>query len=158
MTDATAPQDAVIVVVTGAKLQKVGFRAMIQKMAIMFNLAGSARNNSDGTVEVNLQGNAERIDEVIAAIRAGSKKSSQGNTIVEVPTEWDSDLSTFTVFGWTSTSRQITNPYDLVYTLRPLDEPTISHHEAKAIWNDIAKRTLQGEDVAKLMAHLGEED
>ena len=158
MSDVTAQRQAVTVIVTGDKLQKVGFRAMIQKNAIMFNLAGAARNNADGTVEVKLQGDRERIDETLAAICAGSKNSSHRNTISEFPTEWDPDLNTFTVFGWTSTSRNITNPYDLVFRLRPSDAPVISHHEAKVIWNGIAESTLQADDVAKFVTHLAEED
>jgi len=70
-----ASAQAITATVTGAQIQKVGFRAMIQKEAIMFNLAGSARNNPDGTVKVSLQGDKDRIDRTLAAIRAGSKKS-----------------------------------------------------------------------------------
>ena len=35
---------------------------MIQKQAIMYNLAGYARNNPDGTVGVRLQGDKDRMD------------------------------------------------------------------------------------------------
>ena len=41
---ASAQQQAITATVTGAKIQKVGFRAMIQKEAIMYDLAGFARN------------------------------------------------------------------------------------------------------------------
>ena len=58
---ASAQQQAITATVTGAKIQKVGFRAMIQKEAIMCNLAGFARNNADGSVEVGLQGDKDRI-------------------------------------------------------------------------------------------------
>jgi acylphosphatase len=77
---ASAQQQAIRATVTGAKIQKVGFRAMIQKEAIMYDLAGFARNKPDGTVEVRLKGDKDRIDQTLAAIRAGSKKSSQNNT------------------------------------------------------------------------------
>ena len=60
---ASAQQQAITATVTDAKIQKVGFRAMIQKEAIMYNLAGFARNNPDGTVEVRLQGDKDRIDQ-----------------------------------------------------------------------------------------------
>jgi acylphosphatase len=60
---ASAQQQATTATVTGAKIQKVGFRAMIQKEAIMYNLAGSARNNPDGSVAVRLQGDKDRIDQ-----------------------------------------------------------------------------------------------
>jgi acylphosphatase len=115
---------------------------MIQKEAIMYNLAGSARNNPDGTVKVSLQGDKDRIDQVLAAIRAGSKKSSKDNTIVQVPAAVDPNLKTFTVFGWTSTTRNITNPYHLVFPLRP-----VSRHDAKAVWNKIAEGALKGDDL-----------
>ena len=53
---ARAQQAAITATVAGEAIQKVGFRAMIQREAIMDNLAGSARNNPDGTVTVTLQG------------------------------------------------------------------------------------------------------
>ena len=98
-----------------------------------------------------------RIDQTLAAIRAGSKKSSQNNTISQVTPAWDPDLKTFTVFAWTSTSRNIMNPYDLVFTLRPANDQ-MSHKDAKAIWNNIAKSTLKGDDLAKFLKHLDDED
>jgi acylphosphatase len=154
---AGAEQEAITATVTGAEIQKVGFRAMIQKEAIMFNLAGSARNNPDGTVKVSLQGDKDRIDQTLAAIRAGSKKSSRNNTISQSPAALDPDLKTFTVYAWTSTSRNITNPYDLVFTLRPANDQ-ISRHEAKAVWNKIAESTLKGDDLTKFLNHLDEDN
>ena len=79
--EARAQEDAITGVVSGEKIQKVGFRAMIQKHAIMYNLAGYARNNPDGTVSVSLQGDKDRIDKALEAIRAGSKRSSSDNTV-----------------------------------------------------------------------------
>jgi acylphosphatase len=157
MATAPARQKALTVIVSGTHLQQVGFRAMIQKAAIVFNLAGTARNNLDGTVEVTLQGEEDRVDQTLAAICAGSKKSSRGNTLVEVPVEWDPELNTFTVFGWTSTSRNIANPYDLVFSLRAGAEQ-ITHHEAKVVWNGIVESTLKGDDLAKFMKHLDDDD
>jgi len=154
---ASAEQQAITATVTGAKIQKVGFRAMIQKQAIMYDLAGSARNNPDGTVTVMLQGDKSRIDQTLAAIRAGSKKSSQNNAISQIPAAWAPNLKTFTVFAWTSTSRNITNPYDLVFSLRRADDQ-ISRHDAKTIWNNIAKATLKGDDLAKFLKHLDDDD
>ena len=46
---------------------------MIQKEAIMYNLAGSARNNTDGTVSVTLQGDKNGIDQLVAAMKAGAR-------------------------------------------------------------------------------------
>ena len=154
---ANAQQEAIAAKVTGDHIQKVGFRAMIQKEAIMFDLAGAARNNPDGTVTVTLQGDRDRIDQTLAAIRAGNKKSSHNNAISQTPAASDPDLKTFTVFAWTSTSRNITNPYDLVFPLRPANN-VISRHEAKAVWNEIAKNTLKGDDLAKFLKHLDDDD
>jgi acylphosphatase len=50
--------------------QHVGFRAMIMKQAIEYNLAGSAKNEANGTVHFTLQGNSDGLDEALAAIRA----------------------------------------------------------------------------------------
>jgi acylphosphatase len=154
---ASAQQQAVKATVTGDKIQKVGFRAMIQKEAIMYNLAGSARNNPDGTVEVSLQGDKDRIDKTLAAIRTGSKKSSHNNTISQVPAAWDPNLKTFTVFDWTSTSRNIMHPYNLIFTVRPANDE-ISHDDAKVIWNNIAESILKGDDLTKFLKHLHDDD
>jgi acylphosphatase len=70
----------------------------------MYDLAGYARNNSDGTVSVRLQGDEDRIDQVLAVIR---RKSSD---VVPVAATVDPNLKTFSVFAWTSVSQNITNP------------------------------------------------
>jgi acylphosphatase len=150
---ANAQPEAITATVIGEKVQKVGYRALIQKRAIMYNLTGYARNNPDGTVGVSLQGDKDRIDKTLEAISAGNKKSSKANIIGEAPAAWDPNLKTFTVFGWTSASRNISNPYDLVFEPRPADSET-SEGEANKIWNAIAENTLKGEDLAKFMKHL----
>ena len=150
---ANAQPEAITATVIGEKVQKVGYRALIQKRAIMYNLTGYARNNPDGTVGVSLQGDKDRIDKTLEAISAGNKKSSKANIIGEAPAAWDPNLKTFTIFGWTSASRNISNPYDLVFELRRADSGT-SEGEANKIWNAIAENTLKGEDLAKFMKHL----
>jgi len=45
--------------VVSGNVQKVGFRAMIQKQAIKYNLAGSVKNRNDKTVRFILQGDKE---------------------------------------------------------------------------------------------------
>jgi hypothetical protein len=63
-----------------------------------------------------LQGDPARIKAAIQEIAKGDAKSSD----VKVKTttaKVDPQLKTFTVLGWTSTSRNITNPYNLVFTL-----------------------------------------
>jgi acylphosphatase len=138
---------AIFATVTGND-QHVGFRAMIMKQAIEYNLAGSAKNGADGTVHFTLQGDSDRLDSALVAIRAGTKKSSN----IEVDanrTAVDSDLSTFTIIDWTSTSRNITTPYTLIFMVRA-DDKEISRSEAKDVWHQILRTTLHGEDLQKL--------
>jgi acylphosphatase len=156
-SEASAQQEAITGTVSGQAIQKVGFRAMIQKQAILYDLAGAARNVPDGTVSINLQGDKDRIDKALAAIRVGSKKSSRNNVVNVAIAPLDPNLKTFTVIGWTSTSRNITNPYDLVFQLRPGNDE-LSKKEAAAVWNTIAESTLKGDDLNKFKKHLGDED
>jgi len=137
---------AVSGIVTG-NVQEVGFRAMIQRQAIQENLAGSVENKSDESVQFFLQGDEDRIDEALNVIREGTKKSSNVNVSVS-PTSIRPDLRTFTVVGWTSVSRNITQPYDLVFNLRP-DDTTISKHEAKKVWLAVCEKAVKGADTGK---------
>ena len=138
---------AISATVTGND-QHVGFRAMIMKQAIEYNLAGSAKNEADGIVKFTLQGDGDRLDSALAAIREGTKKSSNIEVSASEATV-DRDLSTFTVIDWTSTSRNITNPYTLVFKLRA-DDQEIPRSEAKHVWHQILRTTLQGDDLQKL--------
>jgi acylphosphatase len=151
--EARSQQEAITGAVSGQQIQKVGFRAMIQKQAIVYNLAGYARNNPDGTVSVSLQGDKDRIDRTLEAIRTGSKRSSRDNKVSVASAPLDPNLKTFTIFQWTSTSRNITNPYDLVFHLRPANDE-ISAKKAEKVWNAIAESTLKGDDLLKFKKHL----
>jgi acylphosphatase len=144
---ADSPPAAISGTVTG-KVQHVGFRAMILKQAIEYNLAGTARNQSNGEVLFTLQGKEKRIGHALDAIRKGTKKSS-GVKVATSPATLDPNLKTFTVIGWTSTSRCITKPYDLVFNLRPNDRK-VDEDEAKKVYNDILKSTLDSGDMKKV--------
>jgi acylphosphatase len=140
-------KQAISATVTGND-QQVGFRAMIMKQAIEYNLAGYAENEANRIVHFMLQGNSDRLSSALAAIRGGTKKSSK----IEVnatPAAVDSGLDRFTIIDWTSTSRDITTPYTLVFALRADDE-AISKSEAKDVWHEILRKTLRGEDLQKL--------
>lgn len=154
---AIAQLQAITGTVYGERIQNVGFRAMIQREAISYNLSGDAHNNTGGTVSFRLQGDKERIAKTVEAMRAGTKNSSKDNVVDEAPATLDPNLKTFTVFGWTSQSREISTPYDLVFALRNPDSE-ISKKEAKAVWNNIAERTLKGDDLSKFMRHLEEDE
>lgn len=138
---------AISATVTG-KDQRVGFRAMLMKQAIAYNLAGVAKNDADDIVHFTLQGDADRIGEAVATIREGTRKSSNIEVSTE-PAAVDAALSAFTIIDWTSTTRAITTPYTLVFKLRA-DDQVISRSEAKDVWHGILKSTLNGEDLSKL--------
>ena len=140
-------QQAVSATVTGND-QEVGFRALVMKQAIEYNLAGSAKNDNNEIVRFTLQGDPPRIDAAVATIRKGTPKSSDIK-VSTAPTTVDPALNTFTVDDWTSTSRNITNPYTLVFELRADDE-VISKSEAHDVWHGILTSTLKGKDLKKL--------
>ena len=147
IASAAGPESQAISGIVSGNVQKVGFRAMILKQAIEYNLAGSARNTKEGTVQFTLQGDENRIGQAVMAIRNGTKRSSDVNVSTS-PAKLDPNLDKFTVIAWTSASRNITNPYDLVFHLRTNDEP-ISKKEAKQVWHEILRSTLKGEDLDK---------
>jgi acylphosphatase len=130
---------AILATVTGND-QRVGFRAMIMKHAIEYNLAGFAKNEANGAVHFTLQGDSDRLDSALEAIRAGTKKSSNIE-VSATQTKADSSLDKFTIIDWTSTSRNITTPYTLIFTLRA-DDKVISKSEVKDIWHEILRTTL----------------
>ena len=88
------------------------------------------------------------MDEAVAAIREGTKKSSNID-VQTTPAAVDPSLDNFTIFQWTSTSRNITNPYDLVFKLRA-DDGKLSPSEVKEVWHGILRSTLKGDDLKKL--------
>jgi acylphosphatase len=140
-------QEAISAIVTGDD-QKVGFRAMVMKQAIEYNLAGYAENEANDIVHFVLQGDAGRLDSAVAAIREGTKKSSNIE-VATTPASVDPELNTFRIIDWTSTSRNITTPYTLVFSLRT-DDKVISTSNAKGVWHEILQTTLKAVDLNKL--------
>jgi hypothetical protein len=70
-------------------------------------------------------------------VNEGNKKSGPLE-IATNPAAVDPPLEKFTILGWTSSSRHIETPYDLVYKLRTSDE-TISEDQAKEEWQGAQK-------------------
>jgi acylphosphatase len=142
-----AKTEAVAATVTGND-QQVGFRAAIMKQAIEYNLAGSARNDANEVVQFVLQGDKDRIKSALATLQEGTKRSSDIN-ITSTPAPIAPDLDSFTIVDWTSSSRNITNKYNLVFQLRANDT-AISLADAKAAWHQILENTLNADDLKKL--------
>ena len=140
-------KEAISGTVTGND-QHVGFRAMIMKQAIEYNLAGFTKNLPNDVVSFVLQGDGKRLNDAVSAIQEGTKKSSD----IKVSTaedKADPSLNAFTIFDWTSTTRNITNPYTLVFHLRP-DDGQLAPENVKTVWHGILQSTLKGDDLKKL--------
>jgi acylphosphatase len=140
-------KEAISGTVTG-NVQHVGFRAMIMKQAIEYNLAGFAMNLPNDVVKFTLQGDAKRLTDALSAIQEGTKKSSD----IKVNTTQgriDPALNAFTIYAWTSMTRNITNPYDLVFHLR-YDDGNLAPADVKTVWHGILRSTLKGDDLNKL--------
>jgi acylphosphatase len=140
-------KDAISGTVTGND-QHVGFRAMIMKQAIEYNLAGFTKNLPNDVVSFVLQGDGKRLNDAVLAIQAGTKKSSDIK-VSTVEDKVDPSMDAFTIFEWTSTTRKITTPYTLVFHLRPDDEK-IAPENVKTVWRGILQSTLKGDDLKKL--------
>jgi acylphosphatase len=140
-------KEAISGTVTGND-QHVGFRAMIMKQAIEHNLAGFAKNLPNDVVSFTLQGKAKRLTKALSAIQEGTKKSSDIE-VSTTPATVDPTLNVFTIYAWTSTTRSITNPYNLVFHLR-LDDEKLAPADVKTVWHGILRSTLKGDDLKKL--------
>ena len=139
--------EAVEATVTGND-EQVGFRALVMKQAIEYNLAGSATNDANDIVHFTLQGDEHRIDSALETINEGTKRSSDIK-ITTASAAIDPAVKSFTIVDWTSSSRNITNKYNLVFELRADDTP-ISPTDAKAAWHQILEKTLDADDLEKL--------
>ncbi|MBV8401440.1 MAG: acylphosphatase [Acetobacteraceae bacterium] len=142
-----AKKEAVEATVTGND-QRVGFRALVMKQAIEYNLAGSAKNDENEIVHFTLQGNKQRIDSALATIQEGTRRSSDIKITTRIAAI-DPTLNTFTIVDWTSSSREITTKYNLVFELRA-DDTVISPTDTKATWHQILEKTLDADDLKKL--------
>jgi acylphosphatase len=118
------------------------------KQAIEYNLAGFAKNLPNDIVNFTLQGDAERLTDALSAVEEGTKESSDIK-VITTRVAVDPALNAFTIYAWTSTSRNITTPYDLVFHLRP-DDGKLTRADVKTVWHSILRSTLKGDDLNKL--------
>ena len=66
---------AVRITVTG-RVQGVGFRWFTQRQAERLGLSGWVRNRRDGSVEAEVIGSSEQIDDLAARLRTGPSSSA----------------------------------------------------------------------------------
>ena len=82
-------------VVLHGRVQGVFFRETIRREAERAGVAGSVRNNPDGTVEAVLEGNETAVERVLAACRRGPEGADVDR--VEVREEAEEGLEGFSV-------------------------------------------------------------
>lgn len=61
--------------VVGGRVQGVGFRYFTEEAALREGLSGYVRNRDDGTVEAEVEGDAESVERFELAIRRGPRAS-----------------------------------------------------------------------------------
>lgn len=76
-------------------VQGVGFRMFVHREASARNLAGWTRNLPDGTVEIEAQGNAGMVDELVKQSRIGPSRSQVNSIAVReiAPDNAENDFS-----------------------------------------------------------------
>jgi acylphosphatase len=60
--------------IVSGRVQGVGFRYSTQSVAIELGLTGWVRNQSDGTVEIQVEGKKEKIEQFIHQLEKGFHK------------------------------------------------------------------------------------
>ena len=83
------------ILVTG-KVQGVWFRDFVWKSAIKLNLKGWVKNNLDGSVAVEVEGDKSTIEELITKIKIGSPLSKVENVKVNWK-EFDNKYQSFKI-------------------------------------------------------------
>ncbi|MHB1102653.1 MAG: acylphosphatase [Devosia sp.] len=79
-------QRAVHVSITGF-VQGVGYRAWIEREALLRGLSGWVRNRRDGSVEAVFAGSADAVEAMLAACRRGPRMAEVHDVIVSEPAE-----------------------------------------------------------------------
>ncbi|MBA2627146.1 MAG: acylphosphatase [Gemmatimonadales bacterium] len=70
---------ATVRLLVSGRVQGVGFRWFTSRAARALGLAGFVRNLADGKVEVVVTGPAQRVDELVAAVRRGPPGAAVSN-------------------------------------------------------------------------------
>ena len=88
-----ANESAAHIFVSG-KVQGVGFRDFAQRRAADFQLTGYARNLPDGRVEIEAEGEREKIERFVQSLRQGPSRSK----VTDVELSWGTPSRRFNDF------------------------------------------------------------
>ena len=78
--------------IVSGQVQGVGFRYYVLREARRLGLRGDVRNLADGRVEIRVQGEAERLAQLLARVRLGPSRSrvdAVETSALEVDTAFD---------------------------------------------------------------------
>jgi len=81
-------------IIVQGKVQGVWFRDYVKRSAIGLDLKGWVRNNPDGTVDVEVEGEKEVIEDLIELIKIGPPMSR----VQDVSVEWKKELQKYDLF------------------------------------------------------------
>jgi acylphosphatase len=59
------------ILIIGGRVQGVGFRAFVRRMAPRYGIDGWVRNRRDGTVEIMAIGDGEAVDDLVSSFDNG---------------------------------------------------------------------------------------
>lgn len=76
------PRKRLHIVVEG-RVQGVGFRYFTHQLGARMKLAGWVRNRGDGSVEVEVEGDAEKLDEFVLQLNRGPALSHVRNLRID---------------------------------------------------------------------------
>ena len=76
------------------RVQRVGFRWFTVKWAEDLNLGGWVKNNWDGSVEVEVEGNEEKIESLVKVLKEGPKDA----IVDDINVEWKSFMNQYRKF------------------------------------------------------------
>jgi acylphosphatase len=86
-------------IIIEGRVQGVGFRYFVLENANALGLTGWVRNRYDQSVEVTAEGEREKLEKFLAAIRTGPR----GSMVTDVKTEWQAAQGEFNRFSIKST-------------------------------------------------------
>jgi len=69
--------------VVSGRVQMVGFRAFVERNAHRLGLRGMVRNRHDGTVECDVEGRAEAVEEMLSLLRRGPAHARVEGVVVD---------------------------------------------------------------------------
>lgn len=95
----TLEQQTRLHAIVHGRVQGVGFRAYVIENGLSLGVVGWARNRWNGTVEVVAEGNPQKLESLLEALRRGPRMSK----VTEVEIDWGRASGEFASFGMRST-------------------------------------------------------